>query len=418
MDRGRNERGQALPIIALLAVMLLGMVGLAIDVGRLYVAKAELSRAVDAAALAGVLELPDTAAAEARAEAYLEENVSGATAQFPGNETNHLRIKATRRVGLAFMGIMGIDDIDVQASAVAGFGTSPLDVYMTVDATGSMHNGCNDDETNSGGACPIKEARDAANGFVDTLLDNTKGGYTVIGAGAFRGCYNTPRDNVKCIDSAGADSMITNLTGSASTLSAGISAIRAIGATGQPSGGSGTNICGALKKGEEVIFGSGSHSESNTTRAIIILSDGDNVYNAREVYQASPQSPVSPCSPSSADESDPDVGRNCLPETQKQEGKVDVLSHDLATAIKNKGVEIYVVAFGTCGTDDGKTPTSSWCADIGDKDDDAIADRRLLKCIASSSSGTNDHYFEVPTASDLPDVFQQIAFDLAFRLTE
>ena len=40
-------------MVALMAVVLIAMVGLAIDVGRLMVAKAQLARAVDAAALAG-----------------------------------------------------------------------------------------------------------------------------------------------------------------------------------------------------------------------------------------------------------------------------------------------------------------------------------------------------------------------------
>jgi hypothetical protein len=418
MRRVHNERGQILPIVALLAVVLLGMVGLAVDVGRLYIAKAELSRAVDAAALAGVLELPDTAAAEARAAAYLDENIPDAKASFPGNETNTLRIQGSRSVTLAFMGILGIDSMDINATAAAGFDNVPMDVYLTLDATGSMHNGCNDGETNSGGACPIKEARDAAADLVDTLLGPSSNGYVAIGAGAFRGCYNPPLDSDRCIDASGSGSMITPLGTSAKSVSDGISNIHAIGATGQPSGGSGTNICGALKKGQEVIFGSGSHNETNTIRAIVILSDGDNVYNAERAYQASPQSPVSPCSPSDPSKSDDDVGTSCLDHTQTQEAKVDDLSYDMAETLKDQGVEIYVVAFSPCGNDDGKTPSSSFCSGIGNGADDAAADRRLLKCVASSTPDTNDHYFEVPTAADLPEVFQQIASALAFRLTE
>src|SRR5262245_55421729 len=122
MKKLRSERAQALPVIALLAVVLLGMIGLAIDVGRLYVARAELSRAVDAAALAGVLEMPDVPAAESRAGAYLEENLPDATATFPGNDTNSLRVQGTRTVNLSFMGILGFKTYDVKATASAGFG--------------------------------------------------------------------------------------------------------------------------------------------------------------------------------------------------------------------------------------------------------------------------------------------------------
>jgi len=52
----RNEDGQIIVMVALVAVVLTATVGIAIDVGRLYVTKAELSRAVDAAALSGILE--------------------------------------------------------------------------------------------------------------------------------------------------------------------------------------------------------------------------------------------------------------------------------------------------------------------------------------------------------------------------
>ena len=96
---------------------------------------------------------------------------------------------------------------------------------------------------------------------------------------------------------------------------------------------------------------------------------------------------------------------------------------DRANALKTQKVEIYVVNFGVCGTDDGKTPSSTYCAEgytakIGNTDPDTIADQRLAKCIASSVSGTNDHYFRVDTASDLPAVFTKIAQSIAFRLVK
>jgi len=49
-----SERGQMLPLIALSAAVLIAMVGLGIDLGFAYVTKARLSKACDAAALAGM----------------------------------------------------------------------------------------------------------------------------------------------------------------------------------------------------------------------------------------------------------------------------------------------------------------------------------------------------------------------------
>jgi hypothetical protein len=42
----------------------------------------------------------------------------------------------------------------------------------------------------------------------------------------------------------------------------------------------------------------------------------------------------------------------------------------------------------------------------------------LLKCIASSTPGTNDHYYETSTSAELPAIFTAIAQAIAFRLIE
>jgi hypothetical protein len=79
-------------------------------------------------------------------------------------------------------------------------------------------------------------------------------------------------------------------------------------------------------------------------------------------------------------------------------------------------VEIYVVGFGVCGGNDPSvTPQGGYCNGIGNGATDQVADRRLLKCIASSTPGTNDHYYEVPTAAEVPGVFQVIAWRIAGR---
>ncbi len=98
-----------------------------------------------------------------------------------------------------------------------------------------------------------------------------------------------------------------------------------------------------------------------------------------------------------------------------RERQLDVKTMAIAERLKSQAVEIYVVSFGTCGSAD-----SSLCKPnmIGRPSHDNAADRNLLKCIASSSLSTNDHYFEVPTASDLSAVFTSIAQQIAHRLIE
>ncbi len=400
MKMWRQEQAQALPIVALLAVVLLGMIGMAIDVGRLYVAKAELSRAIDAAALAGVLELPDVAAAESRANAYLKENIPDATASFPGNDTNSLRVQGTRNVKLSFMGILGFRDMDIKASAAAGFGFVPNDSAMILDATGSMGDPpCNAAQNNSG--CPIKEAKDAAVGFVDTLLG---GGNTFaqVGYAPYRGCYNPPLNKPNCVPT----SMIVDFTQVPSTLRTGISNTRS-------TGGSGTNVCLGMDEALSMFTGPNAQSGTDVIRSVIMLTDGDNNYNA---YSYGPGAPTANCTPDTdPTRSDPSGG--CA-SAQTRERELDRKTIEVVDKLEAMGVAVYLVAFGTCGADDGKIADAAYCGGVGNGDHDNTADRRLLKCAASSNPGTNDHYFEVPTAVELPGVFQKIARAIGFRLTE
>ena len=54
---GSGESGQILPMFAVFLIVMILFVALAIDLGYAYVSKANLSKAVDAAALKGMLSL-------------------------------------------------------------------------------------------------------------------------------------------------------------------------------------------------------------------------------------------------------------------------------------------------------------------------------------------------------------------------
>ena len=66
----RSEQGQVLPLVVIAAVVLIGFTGLAIDLGRVWVAKQQLQRAVDAATLAAGQDLPNAANALTDAQNY------------------------------------------------------------------------------------------------------------------------------------------------------------------------------------------------------------------------------------------------------------------------------------------------------------------------------------------------------------
>ena len=71
----RGEEGQALVLVALVALGLVAMVGLSVDGGIAYLASTQLQRAADAAALAGVQWIPNNpTVADARAALSAESN--------------------------------------------------------------------------------------------------------------------------------------------------------------------------------------------------------------------------------------------------------------------------------------------------------------------------------------------------------
>ena len=395
-----SPRGQVLPIVALLLVAFIGLLGLAVDVGRLYVAKTELSRAADSAALAGVVELPDVDAAQSRATAYLSENQPDATASFPATSQEYqIRVKASRTVEMTFMGIFGFNEVGLDTTAAAGFGQVPIDTVLAIDATASMADSpCNSANNNAG--CPIKEAKDAAKYFAEILLGSPPGqpGDTQVGVAAYRGCYNPPRTTASCVPNG----WTINLSSNQGLVDGKIEDIDA-------TGGSGTNVCLGLWKARDIIWGPGSQANSSTRRFAVLLSDGDNNYNPVVFGNGHPPAECRPQNPSTSS-----GGGSCA-NPASQERTLDNQTLAMADAMKAQGIEVYVVGFGVCGS-----TSSSACnrGTVGGTAHDNTADRNLLKCVSSSTAGTNDHYLEVPTATDLPAVFGEIARRIAFRLIE
>ncbi|MFP5305808.1 MAG: TadE/TadG family type IV pilus assembly protein, partial [Gammaproteobacteria bacterium] len=67
----RRQSGIALILVTIGALALLGMAGLALDMGMAYIAKSRLQNAVDAAALDGAKVLNDTGSVSAATTAAL-----------------------------------------------------------------------------------------------------------------------------------------------------------------------------------------------------------------------------------------------------------------------------------------------------------------------------------------------------------
>ncbi|MGH7559180.1 MAG: pilus assembly protein TadG-related protein, partial [Gemmatimonadota bacterium] len=143
----RNERGSVLALVALSTVVICGMAGLAIDGARGYVTRAELSRAVDAAALSGAAALRlGEAEAEQRIRSLAAANgvnpaLDPATTldvEFSLNAEgeNTVTVEATRTIPTFFMRVMGHDHLDV--ASVAEATVPPLDLVLVLDQSGSL----------------------------------------------------------------------------------------------------------------------------------------------------------------------------------------------------------------------------------------------------------------------------------------
>lgn len=141
-----DRRGAVLVLVAAGMFFMIGMAGLALDSGRGYLARLQLTRAVDSAALTGARTLragQSAALAQARAAAYangLVEGVEGASLDMsistdPSGEST-FEVSAGRTVPTTLMRLLGIDHVDVAATAVAS--VPPVDLILVIDQSTSL----------------------------------------------------------------------------------------------------------------------------------------------------------------------------------------------------------------------------------------------------------------------------------------
>jgi Mg-chelatase subunit ChlD len=263
-------------MVGLATLVMFGIVGLAVDVGRLYVTRVELGRSVDSAALSGILEFNGTAAgltaAQTKAEWYFDQNEPGSNVTrvaWANPDANEMTVDATKTINMIFLSVLGIQTASVSAHAKAGFGTQYLDAVMVLDATPSMAGN------------PITQAKAAAISFKNILLGSNPLGNVKVGATAFRGCYKSPGPHTDCVSTS---TWKTNLTASHTTLDTVLNAIQGGG------GNVGTNVCTGLAMGWNIISGSGNHNDDilypGNRQYMILLSDGDNYYPGNNTYTA------------------------------------------------------------------------------------------------------------------------------------
>ncbi|MCR4401989.1 MAG: pilus assembly protein TadG-related protein [Firmicutes bacterium] len=121
-----DERGSVIVFVALALTVLLGLAALVVDLGVLYFNRVALSNAADAAALAGVQELPENPGrAEAAAVSYAVKNgVEESRVTTVLTDSRSIKVTVSRTVPLGFARIFGMASSDVRASAKATIGAA------------------------------------------------------------------------------------------------------------------------------------------------------------------------------------------------------------------------------------------------------------------------------------------------------
>ncbi|MCE5259196.1 MAG: VWA domain-containing protein [Chloroflexi bacterium] len=151
-----REAGQSLVYVAILMVVMIGFIGLAVDVGMLMAARRSLVRLTDAAALAGASALSAPASVsdserQSRAADRVYEYVQlngfdptpgtgniTVTVSFPSFSTRKLvEVTTARRVNLGFMRLFGVSTSVVTSGARQGESV-PIDIVLVMDTSGSQ----------------------------------------------------------------------------------------------------------------------------------------------------------------------------------------------------------------------------------------------------------------------------------------
>lgn len=395
--------------------VLLGFAGLAIDAGNLYLAHTRLQSAVDAAALAGSLELPydpevNQGKVVAAAGAMLVRNYAEARllSAAPGTEVRSVVVTAEVDVPILLLGWLGVSDSVVQAHATAGF--NHLELVFVIDNSGSMK------------GTPINQVREASNDLVDLILPDGANPDTKIGLVPFRGkvrvgsgvdglepgCRNADgsvnegihedfmdlywalpyytRRNVS-LDTCSSIPTIQALTDEKDVLISAIDSQTAQGAA------SGTVISEGIKWGRHVLTPEAPYTEGDDKEEIrkimILLTDGDTEDGeCGGAYDLS-YSPNNYWT--NAYYGMADTETHC-----ENGGGLNAAMLSEAELAKAEGIEIFAIRYGSSDN----------------------VDIQLMQQVASSKEGTTDHFFDAPSAYDIGDVFKQIGKQLGWRLLD
>jgi len=307
-----GESGQAIVLMVLASVVLFGMAGFVIDVGRLYFTQRHLQATADSAALSAATALPNVSQATTVAQQYsgsagslnASGNVPGVTTNvstkcltgLPCNPANAVVVHEKTNVSTMFIKIFGLGSVSVDATATAAMGggtPQPLNLMLVLDRTASMNNSCTE------GGTKLQCAKNAVLSFLSqmnptvdriglavfpppTSLSNT------CSSSQSNLSYDNP--SKKTTDPSYPYTVVPlstdYRTSPSGPLNQNSSLVRTINCLQAP-GGHGTSFATAIEKAQAELVADG---DSKAQNVIVLLSDGDANYGP-VYYDNQPKKP-------------------------------------------------------------------------------------------------------------------------------
>jgi Flp pilus assembly protein TadG len=165
-----SERGMTLPLLAISMVAITGMVGMAIDTGRMQLVQSKLQFSLDAAGLAGGSTV-STSSLNSEVSKYLATNFNGylgatltGSSVTSSNNNTVFNLSATATLPTTFMSVVGVSQITVTANSQITRAVTGLELVMVLDNTGSMNNSA------GGSSSKIQALQTASNTLINTLF--------------------------------------------------------------------------------------------------------------------------------------------------------------------------------------------------------------------------------------------------------
>lgn len=191
-----DERGTIAIIFSLCIFIVMGIVGLAIDVGRLFHANSKIAASIDAAALAAAKSLRlsnlSDAGVKDMAQNYFSADLAGSGGNYAkidsfnvviNRDKGSVEVDVKAKVPTVFGRVAGVESFTIPKSSTAVFESKDIEVGVQLDMTGSM------------GGKKIADLKAATNTLLDILLPDAptgqkvRVGFAPFSAGVNAGAY-------------------------------------------------------------------------------------------------------------------------------------------------------------------------------------------------------------------------------------